>query len=170
MKSEIFARPLTPNDWQMFRDVRLRALRGHPDVFLRSYETEKKLSEMDWKNTLDGKGKCVIGLFDDNQLIGLAAVFPRQGDLGEQYGLMAMDYIDGKYRGRHLSKLLYEARVDWAKNSGFKKLMTSHREGNEASRRANQAFGFRFTDKTLTEWPDGSKAMEYNYELELGRG
>jgi len=170
MKSEIFVRPLTPNDWQMFRDVRLKALREHPDVFLRSYETEKKLSEAEWKNTLDGIGKCVMGLFDNDQLIGLAAVFPRPNDSGGYNGLMAMDYIDAEYRGRDLSKLLYKARIDWAKNqSSFKKLMTSHREGNEASRRANQAFGFKFMDKTLTEWPDGSKALEYNYELELGR-
>jgi RimJ/RimL family protein N-acetyltransferase len=59
-------------------------------------------------------------------------------------------------------------RIDWAKNyPSFKRLVISHRDGNEASRRANQAFGFKFIGKELIEWPDGGKAFDHTYELDL---
>lgn len=166
--NEISVKALTSDDWQTFRAVRLAALKAHPGVFLRSYEEAIKISESGWKEMLDGNGKCIFGLFENNQLIGLAAVFTWLNDPSGQSGLMAMDYIDAKYRGRHLSRLLYEARINWAINyTPFKRLVTSHREDNEASRRANQAFGFKFIGKELIKWPDGSKALDYKYELDL---
>ena len=79
-----------------------------------------------------------------------------------------MDYIDPSYRGRCLSKLLYQLRIDWARqHQPFKRLVISHREGNEASRRANQVFGFRYIGKEDIDWPDGVKAPDYLYELDM---
>jgi RimJ/RimL family protein N-acetyltransferase len=168
MKSDISVRALIPNDWQTFRAVRLKALQENSGVYLSSYEKEIKTSESQWKDMLDGNGKCLFGLFDGNKPIGLAAVFTWREDPRGESGVMAMDYVDAHYRGRHLSKLLYEARINWAINHlPFQRLVISHREGNEASRRAIQAFGFKFTDKRIIDWPDGSNAREYNYELDL---
>ena len=42
-----------------------------------------------------------------------------------------------------------------------------HRDGNEASRRAMAAAGFAFKDKTVIDWPDGTRAPEWNYTLDL---
>jgi RimJ/RimL family protein N-acetyltransferase len=146
----------------------LTALKDHPDVFLYPYDKEIKTSESGWRELLDGNGKCIFGLFDNTQMVGFAAVLTWQNDPSGQSGLMAMDYIDAKYRGRHLSKLLYEARINWAINhTPFKRLVISHKEGNEASRRANQAFGFKFIGNKLIEWPDGSKAPDHTYELDI---
>jgi len=146
----------------MNNDTSVRALTP------RSYDEQIKISESGWRELLDGNGKCVFGLFENNQIIGLAAVLTWHNDPSGQSGLMAMDYIDAKYRGRHLSWLLYEARINWAINHvPFKRLVTSHREGNEASRRANQAFGFKFIGKELIDWPDGCKAFDHTYELNL---
>jgi len=39
----------------------------------------------------------------------------------------------------------------------FKRLFISYREGNEASRRANQAFGFKYIGKEDIDWPDDVK-------------
>jgi RimJ/RimL family protein N-acetyltransferase len=107
-------------------------------------------------------------LFDGDKIIGLAAVFTSPEESNGQSGVLAMDYIDPLYRGRRLSKLLYQARIDWAKqHQPFKRLVISHREGNEASRRANQSFGFKFIGKEEIDWPDGTKAPDYRYELDL---
>jgi RimJ/RimL family protein N-acetyltransferase len=141
MDHGILVRALAPKDRQIFRAIRLKALHAHPAVYLSSHRAEEKISESDWKDMLDGKGKCIFGLFATNQLIGLAAVFTWRNDPTGRTGVMAMDYIDAEYRGRHLSKLLYEARINWARDHlPFNRLIISHREGNEASHRANQAF------------------------------
>jgi RimJ/RimL family protein N-acetyltransferase len=146
----------------------LRALREHPGVYLGSYKDSAARMEHEWQEMLDGKGKCIFGLFDRDKIIGLAAVFTSREDSSGQSGVFAMDYIDPLYRGRRLSSLLYQARIDWAKqHRPFKRLVISHREGNEASRRANQSFGFKFIGKEEIDWPDGTKAPHYLYELDL---
>ena len=164
----ITTRALTPQDWQTFRRIRLRALCAHPDVYSGSYGEAAARSERDWIEMLDGNGKCIFGLFDGNRIIGIAAVFTSRADPDGQSGVLAMDYIDPSYRGWRLSKLLYQARIDWAKqHPPFRRLVVAHREGNEPSRRANQSFGFKFVGKDEMDWPDGTNAPEYIYELDL---
>ncbi len=166
----ITTRALTAEDWGTFRQIRLRALREHPDVYLGSYKEAAARTEREWMQMLDGEGKCIFGLFDAAKIVGLAAVFTSREDSSGQTGVLAMDYIDPIYRGRHLSRLLYEARIEWAKqHQPFKRLVISHREGNEASRRANQAFDFKFISKDEISWPDGTTAPDYEYELDLGK-
>jgi RimJ/RimL family protein N-acetyltransferase len=164
----IRTRALTTQDWKTFRQIRLRALQEHPDVYLASYKDAATRTEREWAEMLDGKGKCIFGLFDGDKIIGLAAIFTLREDPSGQSGVLAMDYIDPLYRGRRLSKLLYEARIDWAKqHPSFRRLVVSHREGNEASRHANQSFDFKFIGKEEVSWPDGTKAPDYTYELDL---
>jgi RimJ/RimL family protein N-acetyltransferase len=164
----ITTRALTTQDLETFRQIRLRALREHPDVYATSYGEAAARTERDWIEILDGKGKCMFGLFDGDRLIGIAAVFTSREDPSGRTGLLAMDYIDPLYRDRRLSRLLYQARIDWAKqHPPFRRVVISHREGNEHSRRANQAFGFKLVDKREMAWPDGTNAPEYMYELDL---
>ena len=147
-----------------------RIFRGstHPDVFLSSYADQADQPEEYWRETLDQKGKCVFGLFDSDKPIGITAVFTKREDPSGQTGILAMSYIAEPYRRMGLSKLLYEARIGWAlKHLPWTKLVVSHREGNEASRRANQAFGFQLDSKKAIKWPDGSEDEEWNYSLDL---
>jgi RimJ/RimL family protein N-acetyltransferase len=164
----ITTRALTAADCGTFRQIRLRALREHPNVYLGSYKEAAARTECEWMALLDGRGKCIFGLFDSDKIVGLAAIFTSREDPSGQTGVLAMDYIDPLYRGRRLSRHLYEARIDWAKqHRPFKRLVIAHREGNEASRRANQAFHFKLIGKEEIGWPDGTTAPDYLYELDL---
>jgi RimJ/RimL family protein N-acetyltransferase len=166
----ITTRALTAEDWGTFRQIRLRALREHPDVYVGTYKEAAARTEREWMEMLDGKGKCIFGLFDHDKIVGLAAIFTSREDPSGQTGVLAMDYVDPLYRGRHLSRLLYEARIGWAaQHPPFKRLIVAHREGNEASRRANQSFDFKFISKEDIRWPDGTTAPDYLYELDLGK-
>ena len=166
----VILRELRPEDWRAFRSARLKALREHPDVYLSSYNSELEKPEWWWKETLDGKGKSVFGLFADGQLIGFAAVFTWRRDPSGCSGVMAMDYVAPQWRGKGLSRLLYQARIDWAVGQRqFARLVISHRDGNEISRKANQAFGFEYTGREVIQWPDGAKAEEWNYRLDLDK-
>src|ERR1700733_5869738 len=108
MSDTISVRALMPDDWEILRSARLKALQEHPGVYLSSYKVEAEMPETKWKETLDGKGKYVVALFDNDRLIGFAGVFTWRGDPTGQSGVLAMDYIDPTYRGRGLSRLLYQ--------------------------------------------------------------
>jgi RimJ/RimL family protein N-acetyltransferase len=79
-----------------------------------------------------------------------------------------MSFILPEHRGRHLSRILYQARLDWIRaQEQFKRAVVSHRVSNEVSGRAMQHFGFRETHRARKAWPDGGDEDEVFYELNL---
>jgi RimJ/RimL family protein N-acetyltransferase len=164
----VIIRQLNESDWEMFRFIRLKALQAYADVFASPYAKEAAESESWWKETLDGKGKAVFGIFDGESMIGFTGIFTARIDPTGQTGILAMSYIEPEYRGQGLSRLFYRARIDWAITQPQLKMLTvSHREGNETSRRANQAFGFILDHKEKKLWPDGTEADDWYYSLDL---
>lgn len=166
----VIIRQLQEQDWQTFKSMRLKALQKHADVFASPYEKEFAEPDSWWQETLDGKGKAVFGIFDGESMVGFTGIFTARIDPAGQTAVLAMSYIEPQYRGQRLSKLFYQARIDWAViQPQLKKLIVSHREGNESSRRANQAFGFVLDNKEHKLWPDGTEALEWNYILDLNQ-
>jgi RimJ/RimL family protein N-acetyltransferase len=162
-------RALDPAEWQAFRDFRLHALKTAPGVFGSSYETEVDRTAEEWQDGVRGPGHQVFGLFDGEEMIGITAALTWRDDPSGKSAVLAMSFIQPEYRGRGLSKLLYEARLDWIRaRRQFKRVVVSHRESNEASRRANQRHGFGPTGRKSKVWPDGTTEDEVLYELRLG--
>ena len=161
MRDAISLRALAPDDWEIFRSARLNALKQHREVYLSSYEAEAETPEVKWKETLNGNGKCVVALFDNDRLIGFAAVFTWRGDPTGKSGVLAMDYIEPTYRGRGLSRLLYQGRIDWALDQKqFARLVISHRRETRlpAERTKHSVSNIKTRKDLLTQhgYPAGS--------------
>ncbi len=169
MPDAVRIRPLVAQDWESFSTLRLQALQECPGVYGSSYEAEVQHTPDEWRDWLSGQGKCVFGLYAGDDLIGITGVFTSRHDPSGCTGVMAASYIKPACRGRGLSAMLYKARIDWAiGHAPWKKLCVAHREGNEASRRANQKWGFVYTETDMEMiWPDGAKVARLDYELDL---
>lgn len=166
--SAVRVRALSPDEWQRFRDFRIAALRAEPGVFAASAADAEKRTEAEWRTTIEGAGNQVFGLFDGEALVGITAVFTLRDDPTGKTALLAMSFIAPAYRGRGLSALFYEARLAWARaHGGFERVIVSHRATNEASRRANQRFGFVRIGVEPRTWPDGAVEDDITYELKL---
>ena len=81
--------------------------------------------------------------------------------------VLSASYIRKEYRGQGISALFYQTRIDWARENGYTEVYVAHREGNDASRAANQKFGFKYTHTEQTVWPDGTQSNKLWYRLEL---
>ena len=171
LADEVSVRPFGAAEWRSFRDFRLKALKAAPGVFSATYEDELARPDTYWQGTAEGNDRRqVFGLFDGSRLIGITAVFTHRGDATGETAILAMSFIDLEYRGRGLSRLLYQARLNWVRaHSHFKRVVVSHRESNEVSKRANQAFGFRYVGRGAHAWPDGVTEDELHYELVIPR-
>jgi GNAT superfamily N-acetyltransferase len=154
-----------PSQWKEFKDFRLEALRQEPGVFGSNYAREVAFSDQQWKDRLENPRSAYWGLYDGPDLVGMTGIFA-PGEDPEEAELIA-SYIRSPYRRKGLSALFYEARIHWAREQGFKRLIISHRASNLSSKAANQKFGFRYTYTEDRTWADGSREDNIFYQLEL---
>ncbi len=167
---DITIRRWSADDWEIFRRMRIEAVTEHSNFFLFSAETESARDTSHWINTLADREKCaVFGLYDREDCIGLTGAF-RWKESPDDTVILGMSYIRADYRGRGLSAKFYEARIDWAKaQDGITRIIVSHKDGNNASRAANQKWGFKHYETDTVTFGDGSTALDYRYELKWDR-
>ena len=164
----MFVRALNEKDWTMFKEMRLEALRLSPHTFSSTLEREAAYVDSHWRELLADSRCRIFGLFDGEEMVGLTGVFTDRSDPCGQTAFFGMSYIREEYRGRGYSRLLYEHRLQWAVESGFfRRILVGHRGGNEASRRANQAFGFEYIGFEEKTFGDGRTDILHNYEVRL---
>lgn len=156
------------DDWKAYKAIRLEGLELYESRYGNSLATEQNWGDDVWIETLTSPKSAVFGLYDAGRVIGSSAAFTDRGDTTGRTCLLAGSYIRKEYQGQGLSRLFYQARMDWARNhGGFDRIIVGHREGNEASRRANQAFGFKFFETQEKTWGDGSTGKIHIYEMRL---
>jgi GNAT superfamily N-acetyltransferase len=168
MSDGIYTRRWAEADWEAFKAIRLEALGKHENFFAVSVNSASSKEDGYWKDTLlDVHKAAVFGLYDVDKVIGLTAIF-RDWTGREGVAVLCMSYIREEYRGQGLSEKLYEARIDWAKSQGDIRIVTvGHREGNDASRAANQRWGFELTEVKDQVYGNGETAKDYIYELKI---
>ena len=167
MISEIKIRQLTENDWSLYREIRLEALAQEPEFFTSSEDESKFISEH-WIERIANPNGALFGLFHQGQIIGLTSIHRENDDPKSYRAWLGSSYIKPDYRGLHLSELLFETRIEWAKNQGnIIALVVAHREDNEVSKKAIQHYGFKLVDSRTKTYVDGTPATSLVYERPL---
>jgi len=159
-------RPLLPSEWEMFRDLRLFALKTEPGMFETTFAQAAARTEHDWRALLAPEHQQIFGLFDGEKLIGIAGVFTSRDDAAAAH--LIMHFIMPEYRGRKLTRLFYEASLDWARRrKNIRRVIVAARESNAASIGAMRAAGFQPTHRERHTWPDGATEDEIWHEITL---
>ncbi len=164
--ANIYIRPLTADDWEILVHIRLESLTKNPNYFAATLEQTKKLTEKEWKDRLNQSSSQVLGLFDNGHLIGITGIYTP--DETPHQAVLVMSYIKEEYRGRGHSSLFYKNRIQWAlSHPHINSIKVSHRDGNTPSKAAIIKHGFQFRETKEIGWPDGTRDLEYIYELNL---
>jgi RimJ/RimL family protein N-acetyltransferase len=158
-------RRFLPEDVSAYRAIRLEALQMEPGMFGNSHATESSYEDRVWQARLENPLVACFGLYHAKTLIGLTSIVSDEEKPGEAY--MTQSYIRKAYRGRGLSRMLYEARFAWAKEQGIQRFIIGHRESNLVSKAANQRYGFKYTHRVARVWPDGAAEDMLYYMLEF---
>ncbi|MFL6024867.1 MAG: GNAT family N-acetyltransferase [Marmoricola sp.] len=139
-------RLLEPDDWQLWRGIRLRALADAPDSFGSTLARESAFAEEDWREGLSGGGPRVL-VSADGEAVAIGGGFVEQGAIGSTTALhvIAM-WTDPAWRGRGLAARVLGALVEWAAPRGLT-LVLDVAIGNVAARNAYEAFGFISTGR-----------------------
>jgi RimJ/RimL family protein N-acetyltransferase len=164
-KGDYTLRRMLPSQWEDYRKIRLEALSSNPEMFGSNYTKEAAYSREEWISLLENESRAIFALYYHDSLIGLTGVVLDRDD--ESTAILIASFIKTPHRGRGLSSLFYQVRIDWARQKKCKAIVVSHRAGNEPSKLANQRFGFKYDYTRKVLWPDGVSADELMYSLKL---
>ncbi|MHB8587998.1 MAG: GNAT family N-acetyltransferase [Candidatus Dormibacteraceae bacterium] len=148
-------RRLGPDDWQVFREVRLAALREAPYAFGSTYEAEVGAGEESWRKRLVDRVRFVAEV--DGRVVG--TVGAGTGEFSGTAALTAL-WVDPGFRSRGVGTALVEAVVDWAKSHGFNQVLLWVTEINDKAERLYQRHGFARTGRVMEVRPN-EPALEY---------
>jgi GNAT superfamily N-acetyltransferase len=152
-------RALEPDDWQVYREIRLAMLADSPEAFASRYEDVVRRDETEWRRVLTD---CDHFLAEqDGATVGGAGLVEHEGELN----LIGM-YVVPDHRGGPAATLLVAAVADRARARGGRRVLLDVVIGNDRARRFYERCGFVPTGRTQVV-PGRVSALEVQLALAL---
>ena len=132
-------RPLRADEPELYREIRLEALRLHPEAFGASHDDEaaQPLSFFEQRLT----SSTIFGGFRGEEILGTAGFMPESAAKRAHKSHLWGMYVRHAARGTGLSRLLLEAVLEFAQ-SRAELIQLSVVSGNVAARRLYASLGF----------------------------
>lgn len=137
--SEITVRQLGEEDWQQYRDIRLKALRESPEAFAASLDEEESFDEDFWRMRMKRSDRLVAER--DSTPLGIVSVGASSDDnphTSELFGL----WVSPEARGSGVATALVRAGATLAREQGQRQL--AYWVGSDNGRAVAFASGFGF--------------------------
>ncbi|TWE06911.1 GNAT family N-acetyltransferase [Rudaeicoccus suwonensis] len=162
--TDITVRALGEDDWQVYRDVRLAALRDAPEAFVASATQEQEFDEEFWRTRMARSRRLVAE--QDGTVVGVVSIGRRPGGderVGELFGL----WVTPGLRGQGVAWKLVQAGVDQARSDDFG--FVAYWVGTDNGRAVAFAssFGFRPTDSRRPMKNGNSDGEEPDEEMAM---
>jgi ribosomal protein S18 acetylase RimI-like enzyme len=143
---------ITANGWQIYRELRLEALRQDSEAFSGSYEESVQRSEDDWrKKASDPKSYIMIAQSSD-EVIGMAAAYQEQGKKNQHVAHMWGAYIRKAHRGEGKGLELVKALLkELTLNKEIEKITLSFNTAQTAAVELYKELGFEIVGKLRRE-------------------
>ncbi|WP_205959667.1 GNAT family N-acetyltransferase [Ramlibacter humi] len=137
-------RRLQPEDALAYRELRLRALREHPEAFTSSWEEDSAKPPEASRQRLASTNTMFWGAFDDAGMLAGMVGLERLPRAKERHkGHVVGMYVAPEAAGRGAGRALLQALLDEAIAGGLTDLVLTVTEGNGAAQRLYEKAGFR---------------------------
>lgn len=140
-------------DWELVRDVRLRALTDSPEAFCSTYEREAAFAQEDWLARFGNSDTFVA--FDGDKPVGLVSGVHH--DVG-RHELVGM-WVAPEVRGSDAASSLVEALLERARGGGVDTVTLWIMDGNGRGLRFYERVGFRLTGRREPSRPGSDTEM-----------
>jgi RimJ/RimL family protein N-acetyltransferase len=118
-RGTVTIRPASEEDASAYRDLRLEALRDHPEAFSADYATTLAQPMSFWSERLRSSGtETAVANFlavHDHQLIGMCAIARRNSPKTRHTADIVGMYVRPARRGVHIAEGLVTACIEWAR-------------------------------------------------------
>lgn len=140
-------RALDAGDAADFNNLRLRALKEHPDAFLSTYENESTRPLETVANRLrrsaESSDEFILGAYRLDELIGMAGLFRDRGEKTRHKATIWGVYVPSEWQGRGVGRALLTEAIRLARMiPGLERLNISVVAGNDRARNLYASLGF----------------------------
>ena len=136
-------RQLTPDDAPTYRELRLRALREHPQAFTSDWEDASQRPPEESRQRLASAGVTFWGAFDESgALCGMVGLECALRAKERHKGVVVAMYVAREAAGRGLGRELLQALVLHAADIGLTDLVLTVTEGNAPAIHLYREAGF----------------------------
>lgn len=161
---------LTPDDWELYRELRLEGLKNDPQAFGSNYEKELEAPEAKWRLRLapySEESQALNVFVKDNKTEKLAGIMGFYTPDTEVAQIVSV-YISPKYRGKKLSSKLMCYLIDFIKSQGkYKNIKLSVNKEQLAAVNLYKSFGFEVVGEENLELGDHQIHTEALMELHI---
>jgi ribosomal protein S18 acetylase RimI-like enzyme len=140
--------PLSETDASEYHELRLRALREHPDAFTSSYE-EERLKPLAWVKSrvvpsAEAPNDFVLGAFEDGKLVGILGMSVEPRAKSRHKGHVFGMYVAPEYAGRGVGQKLMAYCIRRARGiAALEQLQLTVTESNMRAKSLYEKTGFR---------------------------
>jgi len=141
---------LQENEWHMYRDIRLRAVKEIPHAFGSTYKEELQMPEHEWKRRL--KLNMFFAVDGNNKVVGMigAAVDPRQKV--KHTAFIISFYVVPESRNQGIGLRLLDHLVSNLAQKNIKNLYLKVTVDQQAAIKLYKKFGFYITGVSENEY------------------
>ena len=168
MCDAVTVRAFEAHEWEIYRDLRLRALADAPDAFASTLAGETRLSDSEWARRLAASTESAPQISavaeSGDRPVGIAYGRIESGDSDVAH-LYAM-WVDPTVRRSGVGRALLRAVVSWARSARARRLMVEVTQGNAAAVGLYEQAGFTLTND-LTPLRPGSALLVQGMRLDL---
>jgi len=140
----MIVRPFTADEWRTYRALRLRALADSPDAYGSTLDRERAFTDDEWRTRLaDGVAASnalpLIALVDGTPA---GITWGRISDEEPEVAHVYQVWVAAEHRGRGVGRLLMEAVITWARESGLRAVDLDVTSSNAAAVQLYHRLGF----------------------------
>jgi len=152
---------LALEDWQSYRNLRLRALKEDAQAFGASYQKNFDYPEEEWKrrlqNALDGNDRWLLFAKENNKLVGMIGAFLEEDNPNVAH--LTGVFVPKEERGRGISNLLLiEILKGISKNPQVTAVRSSISLTQKVSVMVHKKFGFKEIEREKHPMGNGQSA------------
>ena len=154
-------RLVRPDEWEAFRDLRLRALRDAPDAFGGTADASIDRDETYWRGWIEGEGwdgDVRSWVADDRGRLRGMAVGARFDEDPATMNLFGM-WVEPELRGSGIATRLVGMVERWGEALGVERIVLRVTQGNARAERYYEKLGYRRTDRDPIPLRDGSAVL-----------
>ena len=156
-------KPLSPDDAERFRIIRLASLWESPEAFSSTYQQIASLPSESWPEQLRNLPTFVA--VQDGQDAGIIRAAIDSGHPDFAY-LISM-WVAPEARGHGIGGALVEAVADWARSQGLKQLALDVVDDNEPAIALYRRKGFKLTGESNALPPPREHIVEIRMAISL---